>query len=156
MNEGQCPEGTMPEIEQSALLPYTAEQMFALVNDIESYPEYMTGCQAARVISRDGNEVTAELVLGKAGLRYAFTTRNELTPPERMEMHLVEGPFREFEACWEFESLSEGACKVRLFMHFEFAAGLANLALRKVFEAASAAQVSAVCERAEQVYGKRS
>lgn len=143
----------MPQIEQSALLPYTARQMFDLVNDIEAYPQYMTGCQAARILERRDHEVVAELQLGKGRLHYAFTTRNELAPPERMDMHLVEGPFKHFEARWQFEPLSDAATRVSLFMDFQFASGLANLALRKVFEAVSASQVSAVCKRAHQLYG---
>lgn len=145
----------MPTIEQSALLPYSAGQMFELVNDIEAYPKYMKGCQQATVLERSAGEVTAELVLGRIGLRYAFTTRNVLRPPESMEMQLVEGPFREFDARWTFQPLGEQACKVSLRMHFEFAAGLMNLALQKVFESTSTALVSAVCERAEQIYGKQ-
>lgn len=143
----------MPQIEQSALLPYSDRQMFELVNDIEAYPQYMTGCLGARVLERRDDEVIAELELGKGGLRYSFTTRNVLVPPQRMDMHLVEGPFRHFEAHWHFEPLSDRACRVSLFMDFEVASGLANMALRKVFEAVSASQVSAVCKRATQVYG---
>lgn len=144
----------MPRIEQSALLPYSAQQMFDLVNDIESYPAFMQGCRQARLIERSEEEVTAELVLGKAGVQYAFTTRNTLQPPERMDMHLVAGPFRKFEAHWQFQPLDTQACKASLSIEFEFASGLANMAMSKVFETAGSTLVNAVCQRAEQLYGK--
>src|SRR5690606_27821974 len=100
----------MVSISQSALLPYPAERMFALVNDIAAYPQFMQGCLGAEILQATDQEIVARLELGKAGLRYAFTTRNLLQPPERMEMTLVEGPFRTFSAQWRFLPLSEAAC----------------------------------------------
>lgn len=144
----------MSRIEQSALLPYSAQQMFDLVNDIESYPAFMQGCRQARLIESGDKEVMAELVLGKAGLQYSFTTRNTLQPPERMDMHLVKGPFRKFEAHWQFQPLGKSACKASLNMDFEFASGLANMAMGRIFESAGSSLVNAVCQRAEQIYGR--
>lgn len=144
----------MTVIEKTALLPYSCEQMFALVNDVESYPQFMDGCQQVRLIERDQDSLTAELVLGKAGLKYAFTTRNALKPPVAMDMQLVEGPFRAFEARWQFQALSESACKVSLHMHFEFSGGLVDMALRRLFENMGNNLVAAVCKRAGQCYGR--
>jgi ribosome-associated toxin RatA of RatAB toxin-antitoxin module len=80
-------------IQQNALLPYSAQAMFELVNDIASYPEFMDGCLGAEVLSQSETEVLARLDLGKAGLKYSFTTKNLLTPPDTMLMELVDGPF---------------------------------------------------------------
>lgn len=143
----------MTVIERSALLPYSAQAMFNLVNDIESYPHFMEGCEDAEVISTHDNIVTARLVLGKAGLSYAFSTRNHLDPPHSIEMELVEGPFRRFEARWDFKSLAPDACKVSLFMEFEFVSGIANFALRKLFDSSSKHLVDAVAARAKELYG---
>lgn len=144
----------MVSISRSALLPYSAEQMFALVNDIASYPSFMQGCLSAEVLQADPHEVLARLELGRAGLRYAFTTRNRLREPEAMEMTLVEGPFRKFSASWRFEALTARACKTSLDLQFEFSTGLVDLALRNLFEATGRDLVTAVCRRAEQVYGR--
>ena len=144
----------MPVIEKSALLPYSAEQMFTLVNDVESYPEYMGGCVSVTLLNDSDNILEAELVLGKAGLKYAFTTRNILEPNKSMEMQLVEGPFKKFEARWSFDALREDACKTSLYMVFEFSSGLVDFALRSLFESVSNNLVAAVCERAEVIYGK--
>ena len=143
----------MSIIDQSALLPYSAGQMFALVNDIEAYPEYMDGCIGAEILETTGNQVTARLDLGKVGLRYSFTTRNTLVEPESMTMALVEGPFRHFEATWTFRALNENACKVSLKMEFEFATGLVDAVMKRLFDTTSRNLVNAVCQRAQGRYG---
>jgi ribosome-associated toxin RatA of RatAB toxin-antitoxin module len=144
----------MTRISRSALLPYPAAAMFDLVNDIASYPQFLPGCLGATVHSAGEQEVTASLELGKAGLRYALTTRNELERPQRMRMHLLNGPFRSFSAEWQFTPLAEQACKVSLDMHFEFSAGLLDAALGTLFESTARELVNAICARAEQLYGK--
>ncbi len=143
----------MVTISQSALLPYSAEQMFALVNDIAAYPEFMQGCLGAQVLERQPDSVTARLDLGKAGLRFALTTRNRLQAPERLDMSLVDGPFSTFSAHWTFLPLAEAACKTSLDLRFEFRAGLIDAALGALFEATGRDLVNAVCKRAEQLYG---
>lgn len=143
----------MTRIEQSALLPYSAGQMFALVNDIEAYPEFMEGCRGAQILEINGNLVTARLELGKAGLHYAFTTRNTLVPDESMRMALVEGPFSTFDATWKFQALSDTACKVSLEMVFEFSSGLVDMALKRLFDSTSRNLVNAICKRADALYG---
>ena len=145
----------MITISQSALLPYSAEQMFALVNDIAAYPQFMHGCLGAEVLSTQPGAVTARLDLGKAGLRYSLTTHNVLVPPEKMTMALVDGPFAAFSAEWRFVPLKDDACKTCFDMHFEFGAGLLNVALKALFEATGRDLVHAVSRRAEQLYGKK-
>lgn len=143
----------MARIARSALLPQSAARMFALVDDIPSYPQYLQGCLAAEVLERGASHVTARLTLGKAGLRHAFTTRNQLEPPRSMTLQLVEGPFRKFAAVWRFEPLSEAACKVSLDLDFEFGTGLVDAALAALFESTASDMVNAIARRAEQVYG---
>jgi ribosome-associated toxin RatA of RatAB toxin-antitoxin module len=144
----------MITISRSALLPYSSEQMFALINDIESYPRFMKGCSGAEILQRDASHVTARLDLGKAGLRYSLTTRNTLVPPASMDMELLDGPFSHFSARWHFRNLGEKACKAELDMEFEFSSGLLDMPLRKLFESTSRDLVDAVCRQAETVYGK--
>lgn len=144
----------MIRISRSALLPYPAEAMFDLVNDIEAYPLFLRGCLGARVLQASEQEVTGALDLGKAGLRYSLTTRNELQRPTAMRMHLVDGPFRHFSAEWRFQPLGEGACKVSLDMDFEFSGGLVDAALGSLFESTAKDLVAAISKRAEQLYGK--
>ena len=153
MNSKVLYTGAMTTISQSAILPYSAEVMFNLVNDIEAYPLFMHGCQGAEIISANANEVVARLELGKAGFKYAFTTRNHLRPPDCIEMALVEGPFKKFAAKWTFVALTEAASKTSLDMQFEFRAGIIDMALRKLFEATSKDLVNAISKRAAHLYG---
>jgi len=127
--------------------------MFDLINDIASYPQFMDGCLAAEVLHRSETEVLARLDLGKAGLKYSFTTRNTLDAPESMTMELVDGPFKQFDARWTFIALTEDACKASLDMQFEFSSGLLDLALKNLFDSSCKNLVNAVCKRADKLYG---
>ena len=138
---------------QSALLPYSAQAMFDLVNDIESDPEFMEGGVNSEVRSKSDSEVFARLDLGKAGFKYSISTKNILNSPETMVMELVDGPFKHFNARWTFDALSEDACKTSLNMYFEFKFGLLDLALKNLFDTSCKNLVNAVCKRADKLYG---
>ncbi len=142
----------MVKIERSALVPYSANQMFDLVNDIEQYPKFMQGCKTARVISRSEKEIVGELCLAKAGITHRFTTRNELYRPSRIEMQLVAGNFSVFHARWTFTALTDVACKVALNMEFEFKAGLMEFAAEKLFSSSANNLVDALVNRATVIY----
>lgn len=142
----------MIKIERSALVPYAASQMYALVNDVERYPEFMHGCIAAEVLERDESVLVGKLTLGRAGFRYSFTTRNELAPYESMTMSLVEGPFKRFNAEWQFRALTEAACKVSLSMSFEWGGGLLGGAMEKLFQQSANSLVDSVVQRAHTLY----
>jgi len=143
----------MITIERSALVPFSAQQMYALVDDISQYPQFMHGCIAAEEVSRTDDELIGRLTLGKAGMRYSFTTRNQLVPPERMYMSLVEGPFRSFSATWHFKALTEHACKVSLSMQFDWAGGLLGAAMEKLFQHSANTLVDEIVDRANTIYG---
>lgn len=143
----------MITIERSALVPYSVQQMYALVDDIRQYPQFMQGCIAAEEISRTDDELVGKLTLGKAGMRYSFTTRNRLLPPEQMDMSLVEGPFRSFQATWHFKALTDSACKVSLTMHFDWAGGLLGVAMEKLFQHSANSLVDELVGRAHKLYG---
>ena len=143
----------MTSLNRSALVNFSAKQMYDLVNDIENYPHFMQGCQAARVISQSEDELTGELTLGKGEFRHSFTTRNKLTSGRQIEMQLVEGVFSQFKACWKFKVLTAQACKVSLQMEFEFDSGVVNFALEKLFNSSANNLVDAVVKRARFIYG---
>ena len=144
----------MTSINRSALVNYSAEQMYDLVNDIDQYPQFMQGCQSARVINQSKDELVGELTLAKAGLKYTFTTRNTLTRNSKIDMQLVEGAFSQFQACWTFKALKEDACKVSLDMEFEFSSGLVDFAMEKWFSASTNSLVDSLVLRAEAIYGR--
>ncbi|RUO43921.1 ubiquinone-binding protein [Aliidiomarina taiwanensis] len=146
----------MSRIERSALVPYSAHQMFQLVNDVARYPEFVPNCEASRVISATEKEIVAELSISKAGISHAFTTRNTLHEPHQVQLELVNGPFKRLTGYWEFKSLADDACKVTLRLDFEFSSKLLQFAFGKVFNELTTRMVDAFAQRARQVYGHES
>lgn len=142
------------KIECSALVPYAPQQMFDLVNDVEAYPDYMSGCSSARILERGDNWLTARLDLEKAGLHQSFTTRNRLQIPNSITMELVSGPFKFFKGLWQFQTLANGGCQVLFRLEYEFANFLLGLAAGKLMNQLVNEQVDAVCRRAQVLYGK--
>ena len=144
----------MTRIEQSALLPYSARQLFELVNDIEAYPVFLDGCVGARVLKRDGDVIEAQLDLKKGGFRQSFSTRNRTTEHEVIAMQLMEGPFDRFEGEWRFHALAEDACKVSLNLEFALSGVMASVASEKMFSSVAGNLVNAISNRARVLYGQ--
>ncbi|MCL5255714.1 MAG: type II toxin-antitoxin system RatA family toxin [Gammaproteobacteria bacterium] len=143
----------MPQIERSALVPYSCRQMYELVNDVAAYPEFVPGCVAARILEESDTSMVAELSISKAGIRHAFTTRNTFVNEHSIAMELVQGPFRHLRGGWEFKPLSDEACKVILRLDFEFSNKMLQFAFGKVFNEVTSRMVDAFAARARQVYG---
>ncbi|MBK8186976.1 MAG: type II toxin-antitoxin system RatA family toxin [Cellvibrio sp.] len=142
----------MQTVTASALVAYSSQQMFDLVNDVEAYPQFMPGCVGARILLKGDGWVEAELRLHKSGFNQSFTTRNQLSPPGLIHMQLLDGPFSHLEGFWRFKSLSELACKVEFELNFELQNRFLQMATGKMFASISQQQVDAVCRRAEAIY----
>lgn len=142
----------MHRIQKSAVLPYTAAQMFQLVNDVKSYPEFLPWCRQAIILKDLDNKVTAKLVLGKGALEQSFTTRNTLTPSSAMLMELVDGPFKHLKGDWQFRDLGNDACQVSLDLEFKFSNKIIEVMFGPVFQQAANKLVDAFIKRAEQVF----
>ncbi|MBP0999118.1 type II toxin-antitoxin system RatA family toxin [Serratia fonticola] len=142
----------MPQISRSVLVPFSAEQMYQLVNDVHSYPDFLPGCTGSRVIAASPNEMTAAVEVAKAGISKTFTTRNTLLDNQSINMQLVDGPFRKLMGGWQFTALSPEACKVELHLDFEFTNKLIELAFGKVFKELAGSMVQAFTQRAKEVY----
>jgi ribosome-associated toxin RatA of RatAB toxin-antitoxin module len=142
----------MTSITRSALVMHSAEQMYALVNDVESYPKFLPGCSATELISKNDEELVASLTISKVGVNQTFTTLNKLHYPERMELSLVDGPFSRFVGIWHFQRLSDEACKVSFDMDFEVNNKIAGIALGAVFKQMATTMVDSFVQRAKQVY----
>lgn len=139
-------------VERSALVNYSAQQMFDLVNDIEAYPQFMDGCTGAKILARGEDWLEARLELSKAGVSQSFITRNQLQPPASMSLELVDGPFKYLRGVWRFSPLGETACKISFELEFELQNRLLGMAVGKLFEGISNKQVDAFYTRAKQVY----
>ncbi|MDO6681370.1 MULTISPECIES: type II toxin-antitoxin system RatA family toxin [unclassified Oceanobacter] len=143
----------MTTITRSALVMFSAEQMFDLVNDVRRYPEFLDGCRQTEVIDEGEDFIKARLTIAKAGINQSFSTHNRLVKPERMEMELLDGPFTRFHGIWHFQKLSEEACKVSLDMEFEVANKLTGVALGVAFKQVANMMVDSFVKRAQVVYG---
>lgn len=143
----------MKKITRSALLPYSSELIYNLVNDVDKYPEFLPWCGGSEVIESSGNEMVASVTIAKMGVNQTFVTRNTLTTNESIEMQLVEGPFSALTGVWTFKALADDACKIEFEVSFEVSNGLLNAAIGTVFEQIASTFVQSFCDRAKQVYG---
>ena len=143
----------MKRISRSAIVEHSAQEMFALVDDIESYPRFLPWCTGATVESRSPELARATLTVGLRGMRQSFTTQNELHPPEAMDMRLVKGPFRRFAAAWRFKPLGPESCAVEFSLEYELAGPFARL-LAPLFDQIANTMVDAFTRRAGELYGK--
>lgn len=144
----------MTTIERSALVMFSAGQMFDLVNDVASYPQFLPGCRSVEILQQQGDLLEARLELSRAGVSQSFVTRNRLHRPEKMELELVDGPFNEFNGSWSFTPLAENACKVAFTLEFRAKNRLLGAAAGKLFSGVANQMVDAMCERAQQIYGE--
>jgi ribosome-associated toxin RatA of RatAB toxin-antitoxin module len=143
----------MPHVERSILLHHSAEQMFDLVADVETYPQFLPWCRAARAVADPEGGTDASVQIDYRGIRAQFTTRNALRYPEQIRMVLIDGPFRTLDGAWHFHALRPGACKVRLTLHYQFASGLLGRAVAPVFDHIANTLVESFAERAAALYG---
>jgi ribosome-associated toxin RatA of RatAB toxin-antitoxin module len=143
----------MSHIQRSALVPFTAQQMFDLVNDVEAYPRRFEWCEGAKVRDRTDEWLVAELDVRMGALRTSFATRNTLVPPERIDMALIEGPFRALSGGWAFRALGELGSKVSLTLDFEVAGRWVGSALALGFQGLADRMVDDFVREARLAYG---
>lgn len=142
----------MPQISHSALVPYSVEQMYQLVTDILSYPDFLPGCVQSKILKVCGDQMTASLQVSKAGISKTFTTRNILTDNQSILMQLVDGPFRKLTGGWKFTPLSSQTCRIEFNLDFEFTNKLIELAFGRIFRDLTSNMVQAFTRRAKEVY----
>jgi ribosome-associated toxin RatA of RatAB toxin-antitoxin module len=143
----------MNVLKRNAIVPYSARQMFELVNNIEDYPRFLPWCHSSKIISHTDAEIVAELEINWKGVHKSFTTRNILHPYDRMEIDLVNGPLHHMEGFWTFQSLDVHACKIMLDLEFEFTGGLIDRLFQPVFQHITNTLVEAFSKRAVELYG---
>jgi ribosome-associated toxin RatA of RatAB toxin-antitoxin module len=145
----------MALVEKTVLVEYPAARMYALVDDVASYPQFLPWCGGASILSRDGDTVRAEVLIDFRGIRQKFSTENRTQAPQHIEMTLVDGPFRHLDGSWRFKPLGEEACKIEFRMHYEFSNRLLEKLVGPVFNYIANTFVEAFVKRAESLYGKR-
>ena len=136
-------------------LPYTPEQMYALVADIERYPDFLPWCRAARITRHDGDVLYADLVIGFKMFRERFTSKVTLSPPDSVHVDYIKGPMRHLNNHWRFEPHDDG-CLIDFYVDFEFRSVLLQGAIGLLFNEAARRMVSAFETRARALYGSTS
>jgi ribosome-associated toxin RatA of RatAB toxin-antitoxin module len=142
------------QIDRHALVPFTAEQMYALVDDVPRYPEFLPWCREAKELERTATHVVASLQVHKGALHAQFTTRNRLEPGTTIRLELVDGPFRTLSGAWRFSSIADKGSRVSLQLRFAFANPLNAWLLEPVFEHTCNSLVDAFVARAQAIHGR--
>ena len=141
----------MLELRRTAIVGQPADVVFALVNDIERYPEFVPGCESAEVLERDGPEIVARLGVRHGSLRTSFTTRNRAEAGRTVRMQLVDGPFKHFDGHWRVRAVSEQAAEIELVMHYQFSNPLKRALLQPLFSGIAEQMVRAFVSRAQSL-----
>ena len=144
----------MALVEKSVLLPFSAEQMFALVDAVPDYPQFLPWCGGTSVSELDESRIRATVDINYHYVKQSFTTENVRVKPERIDMKLVAGPFKQLEGSWHFIALSPSACKIEFRLNYEFSSKLLEKVVGPVFHYIASTFVEAFIKRAELVYKK--
>ena len=145
----------MPDVERTALVLHSAPQMYALVNDVARYPEFLPGCVATDVQEESETHMLAKMTLRKGPVAQKFSTSNTLVPDESIQMQLNNGPFEYLEGGWTFTPLSDEACKIAFRLNFKFSNRLVGAAFSSYFSELTLTMVDAFTKRAKQIYGEQ-
>lgn len=142
----------MALVEKSVLIEYSAARMYALVENVAAYPEFLPWCGGTEILKREGNIVRAAITIEFRGIRQRFSTENRADPPQLIEMSLIDGPFRQLDGSWRFKALGEEACKIEFRLHYEFSSKLLEKIFGPVFHFIASTFVEAFVKRAQQLY----
>jgi ribosome-associated toxin RatA of RatAB toxin-antitoxin module len=142
----------MVRVERSVLVGYSAKRMYALVDDIEHYPEFLPWCETARIDAREEALVTATLGVNYHGIQQKFTTRNSRVENTAITMQLVRGPFRNLDGIWRFIPLGDDACKIEFSLEYQFSSALLGKLIGPVFNHIANTFVEAFVKRADVLY----
>jgi ribosome-associated toxin RatA of RatAB toxin-antitoxin module len=143
----------MRSVHKSVLVPYSAQQMFELVERIDDYPKFLPWCGGTRILERAGNRTLARIDIDYHGVRTHFTTANLNHAPDRIVVELRDGPFRRLDGIWRFVALTESACKVEFELNYEFATAVLEGLIGPVFGRIADSFIEAFVKRAVAVHG---
>ena len=142
----------MYSVARSALVMHKAQDMYALVNDVDAYPQFLPWCGGAEVLARSEREMSARVRIAFRGVSQSFTTRNRLEPLEKITMTLLDGPFSELSGVWQFKELQADACRISLDLRFDFSNAMTGRVVGPVFKHIADSLVDSFVRRAGQIY----
>jgi len=144
----------MALVEKSVLVPHTAEQMFNLVDRVQDYPQFLPWCGGGEVVDQGEGKVHATVHINYHHIKQHFTTENRRTPPQQIDMRLLDGPFKHLDGSWQFIPLGDSACKIEFRLHYEFSSKLLEKLVGPVFHFIANSFVDAFIHRADKIYSK--
>ena len=139
----------MPEILRSALMPFAAEYMYQIVNDVAAYPQFLPWCGGVKIHQADNSIMEASVLMKKGKLDHWFKTRNKLQPGRLIEMTLIEGPFKQLQGCWRFTPIAGDASKIELALSFDMDKSLTAMLIKPAFTRIANTMVESFCNRAQ-------
>ena len=142
----------MSQVKRSALIPFSAQQIYDLVNDVNAYADFLPWCANSRILQQTPTSMTATLTIQKGKFRQTFTTQNRLKAADSIIMQLIKGPFNQFHGEWYFIALDEHACKVTFMLDFSFNSKLLSLSLGPLVRNMANTMITAFAERAKEIY----
>jgi ribosome-associated toxin RatA of RatAB toxin-antitoxin module len=142
----------MAQVQKTVLINHSASRMYALVDDVKKYPEFLPWCGGVDLIKQDESSTIATLHIAYHGLNQKFTTENHKTFPSLMEIKLKDGPFKHLEGVWRFIELNEHACKVEFMLNYEFTNIIIEKIIAPVFSHIANTFVDGFVARADVVY----
>lgn len=145
----------MTYISKTALVPYSAADMYAIVADVESYPDFLSWCSSATIHSIENDTVIASIEIGYRGINKSFRTKNVNVANKKMTMSLLEGPFSKLEGVWQFDAIEDLGSKITMNLDFEFSNPILAATISPVFETIANSLVNDFTERAQQKLGKK-
>lgn len=141
------------EIKRTALVLHPAMDMFRLVQDVPSYPQFLSWCLNSEVHEQSPEYQLASLEIRVSGVTRTFTTRNRMVPGERLTLSLVEGPFKQLSGEWLFDPLGADGSKITLILSFDFSSKVLSSAFRRGFTHIADRLVLDFSNRADDLYG---
>lgn len=145
----------MLHVSKSVIVPHTPEKMFNLVNDIKSYPHYLPWCTASEIKDAKDNEIIAAVYLEYLKVKMHFITRNINTPFSKIDMHLVDGPFKHLTGTWVFTPLGETGSKIDFNLEYKFSNVILEKIIGPVFSFISKNIVDCFIKEANKQYAIR-
>ncbi len=146
----------MSHIKRNALVHYSPAEMYRLVNNVDDYKTFLPWCASSEIKTESDTEMVASVEIAKGVLNKTFTTHNQLQKDHRIELELVDGPFKKLRGFWQFDALkTTNACKVNLELEFEFDNALMSIAAKPIFTQIANSLVDSFCKRAVEIYGER-
>lgn len=143
----------MPVHAEKRVLPYTPEQMFALVAAVDRYPEFLPWCRASRITKREGNVFYADLVIGYKMVQEKFGSRVTAFRPDHIHVEYLSGPMKYLSNHWKFIRNADGTCTIDFYVDFEFRNPVLRRLMGVFFNEAVRRMVAAFEGRAKALYG---